>query len=263
MNLEGQVVLITGASRGIGEACAHAFARRGARLILTSRNATNAERVCRAVAPAPAVALGADLSRPGQAAGLAGRALACYGGVDVLVNNAGVGLYLPCWEAESALIREMVEVNFFAPLELIRNLVPHMQRNGSGVIVNVSSVAGKVALPWLTIYSATKAALNFLSDGLRMELQGTGVRVVTVCPGYVSTGFPQHILGGRIPYAVAARQRFTITAERCANAVVEGVRKGKRTVVTPPSAWLFVAAARLLPGPVHAIMARMRAADAH
>jgi dehydrogenase/reductase SDR family protein 7B len=258
VDLRQKVVLITGASMGIGEACAYAFARRGARLILTARSAGSLERVRQAAAPADAAALAADLSQPDQAQALVPRALGCYGRIDVLVNNAGVGLYTPFWEADRNAIRLLMEVNFFAPLELIRGVLPHMRRQGVGTIVNVSSVAGKIPLPWLTLYSASKAALNYISDGLRMELHGTSINVVSVCPGYVSTGFPQHVLGGAIPETVARRKRFTITAEQCAEAIVKGVERGKRTVVTPASGWLLIGISRLLPGPAHALLAHMR-----
>lgn len=258
VDLRGKVVLITGASMGIGESCARAFGGRGAKLVLTARSAEALDRVCREVAPAPAASVPADLSRPEDAGLLIERALACYGRIDVLVNNAGVGLYAPFWEADRAAIRRLMEVNFFAPLELIRGLLPHMRRQGGGTIVNVSSVAGKIPLPWLTLYSASKAALNFISDGLRMELGDSGIRVVSVCPGYVSTGFPQHVLEGDMPSAVADRKRFTITPEQCAEAIVKGVEKNKRTVVTPASGWLLIAVTRLFPGPSRAVLARMQ-----
>jgi short-subunit dehydrogenase len=205
--------------------------------------------------------LPADLSRPEEVEALAERATGCYGRIDVLINNAGIGLYTPFWEAPPAAVRQMMEVNFFAPAALIRSLAPVMRRNGGGTIVNVSSIAGQVALPWLTLYSASKAALNFLSDGARMELRNWGVHVVAVCPGYVSTGFPDHVLGGRIPKAVASRRRFTISAGQCAEAIVEGVERGRRTVVTPRGGWIFVWAARLFPATIDGILARMRRPD--
>ncbi|HYM12244.1 MAG TPA: SDR family NAD(P)-dependent oxidoreductase [Bryobacterales bacterium] len=259
MNLENKVVLITGASAGIGEACAQAFARRRARLILTARSADALDRVCWKVAPAQATAIRADLRDPPEVEALIKRAQAVHGHVDVLINNAGVGVYVPCWQADPLIAREMMEVNFFAPLALIHGLVPLMRERGVGMIVNVSSIAGKVPLPWLTLYSASKAALNFLSDGLRMELREAGIGVVSVCPGYVRTDFPQHVLAGEMPPAVADRKHFTITARQCAEAIVRGVEKEKRTVVTPRSGWVFVAIARLLPGRVHRALARMQA----
>ena len=243
---------------GIGAACARAFARRGARLILTARSAGALDEVRRSVEPAEVQVLPADLSRPQEAAALAEQALACWGRIDVLINNAGVGVYLPCWKLEPAQARAMIEVNFFAPLELMRRLIPAMRRQGSGTIVNVSSIAGQVALPWLTLYSASKAALNALSDGVRMELRGSGVRVVSVCPGYVQTGFPEHVLAGEMPPAVARRRRFTITPEECAQAIVRGVERAKRTVVTPRVGWALVWFARLFPQTADGILARMR-----
>ncbi len=244
---------------GIGAACAGAFARRGARLILTARSAEALEEVRRWVAPAEAAALPADLGDPQAVAKLAERAAACYGGVDVLVNNAGVGMYRSCLQAEPAVVRALLEVNWFAPVELTRRLLPAMRRRRSGTIVNVSSVAGKVPLPWLTVYSASKAALNYWSEGLRMELAGSGVHVMLVCPGFVSTGFSDHALSGRLPASLSGWRPFAITAEQCAEAIVGGVEKDRRTVVTPRVAWLLVAASRLFPGPVHAQLARMRA----
>lgn len=257
VDLSGRVVLITGASMGIGAACARAFARRGARLILTARSTQALEQVRRTLEPSPAVALSADLRQPAAVSHLADRALACYGEVDVLVNNAGIGLYRASWAAEASLARELMEVNWFAPLELARRLLPAMRSRRRGMIVNVSSVAGKVPLPWLTIYSASKAALNFWSDGLRMELRGSGVGVLSVCPGFVATGFPEHALVEGLPPALRRRRLFGITAEECAEAIVRGVERDKRTVVVPRVAWLLVVASRILPGPVHAQLSRL------
>lgn len=246
---------------GIGEACARAFARQGARLILTARSGDALDRVRRSVAPAEAQVLTADLSHPEEVAALGERALGCWGRVDVLVNNAGVGVYLPCWKLEPAQARAMMEVNFFAPLELMRRLIPPMRRQGGGTIVNVSSIAGLAPLPWLTLYSASKAALNYLSDGVRMELRGSGVRIVSVCPGYVKTGFPEHVLAGEMPPAVARRRRFTITAEQCAAAIVRAVERGRRTVVTPRVGWALVWLARFFPRTVDGLLAGMRGPD--
>jgi len=243
---------------GIGEACARTFARRGARLILTARSGAVLDQVRRSLEPAEARVIEADLSRPEQVGELADRALACWGRVDVLVNNAAVGVYVPCWDLPPDVARKMMEVNFFAPLELVRRLTPAMRRQGGGTIVNVSSIGGQVALPWLTLYSASKAALNFLSDGMRIELAGSGIRVVSVCPGYVQTGFRDHVLAGRMPAAVAKRRRFTITADQCAEALVRGVERGTRTVVTPRAGWAFVWFARLFPRAADGILGRMR-----
>ncbi|MCS6951862.1 MAG: SDR family NAD(P)-dependent oxidoreductase [Bryobacterales bacterium] len=244
MEIAGKVVLITGASQGIGAACAAAFRQRGARLSLTARS----EEKLRQVGGADALITAGDLTLAETRQRVVERTLERYGTVDILVNNAGVGLYGPAWRTPPELARALFELNFFAALSMIQLVAPHMRERRSGVIVNVSSVAGKVSVPWLTLYSASKAALVLLSDGLRRELLGDGIRVLTVCPGYVATDFADHALGGDPPRRIPGRDRFAITAEQCAEAIVRGVEREKRTIVPPAVARLFVAADRLFPG---------------
>jgi len=243
MDLRDKVVIITGASEGIGAACAAAFHKRGALLSLTARSPSR----LRAAGGGDAVITAGDITDPLVQNDIVAATIARYGRVDVLVNNAAVGVYVPAWKAGDAHTRRMFDVNFFAPVEMARLVVPHMQRQGDGTIVNVSSIAGKVTLPWLTLYSASKHALCSFGDGLRMELKQDGIRVVTVCPTYVKTEFQSHILAGEPPRAIAGRKQFGISAERCAEDIVRGVERGARTVVTPRIGWLFVTAARLLP----------------
>lgn len=243
MRCQGRVVLITGASEGIGAACAAAFRRRGARLSLVARSREKLE----AVSGGEALAVVGDLTQPEVRRQAVERTLERYGRLDILVNNAGVGLYTPSWQAQPELVRRLFELNFFAALEMIQLVVPLMRRQGEGMIVNVSSIAGKVTFPWLTLYCASKYAMNALGDGLRMELAGTGIRVLTVCPGHVTTGFTQNALEGRPPAAVANRRLASITAEQCAEAVVRGVEREARTIVVPRVGWLLVALARVAP----------------
>lgn len=243
MEIAGKVVLITGASQGIGAACALAFKQRGARLSLTARS----EEKLRQVGGDEALITAGDLTSEETRERVVRSTLERFGAVDILINNAGVGLYGPAWRTPPELARRLFELNFFAALSMVQLVVPHMRARRSGVIVNVSSVAGKVSLPWLTLYSASKAALIFLSDGLRRELLADGIRVVTVCPGYVATEFSAHALGGNPPRRIPGRGRFAITAEQCAEAIVRGVEREKRTVVPPEVARLFVAADRLFP----------------
>lgn len=243
MRCEGRVVLITGASEGIGAACAAAFRRRGARLSLVARSREKLE----AVGGGDALVTAGDLTQPEVRRQAVESTLERYGRLDILVNNAGVGLYTPSWETPPEIARQLFELNFFAALELIRLAVPVMRRQGEGMIVNVSSIAGKVTFPWLTLYCASKYALNALGEGLRMELAGTGIRVLTVCPGHVLTGFPGNALEGRPPAAVTGRRWAAITAEQCAEAVVRGVEREARTVVVPRVGWLLVALARVAP----------------
>ena len=258
MDLDGKVILITGASEGIGAACATAFRRRGARLSLTARSL---EKLRAAAAPDDLVTAG-DITAAQTRQSVVDRTLERFGAIDVLVNNAGMGMYAPSWQAPMDDTRRMFELNLFAPVALVQLVVPHMRARRSGTIVNIGSVAGKVTLPWFTLYSASKYALGSWTDGLRMELKADGIHAMTVCPGYVKTGFQSHVLAGRPPEKVLQGKRFAITAEACARAVVRGVERGARTVVTPRGGWLFILAERLFPSFVDARMAALnREAD--
>lgn len=261
MEIRDRVAIVTGASRGIGAAIATELRARGAKLVLAARDeaALNAR-----AAPADLIVAG-DLTVPAAREALVERTLASFGRVDLLVNNAGVGHYCDSIRAESTEIRALWELNFFAPLELARLAVPHMLRQPrlpgareAGMVVNVSSVAGKVTLPWFTMYSASKFALGSWTEGLRMEYLGEGLRTLTACPGSIRTDFGRNVLAGKAPAAVDAnKERFAISAAQCAHAIVRGIARNHRTVVTPPSAWGLVVAARLVPRLLERHLARL------
>lgn len=253
MRIESKVVLITGASQGIGAACAAEFARAGARLSLTARS----EDGLRKAAPPEALLTAGDVTSDSDRRRIVDRTLEKFGKIDILINNAGAGLYLPSWSVPLEEARWLMELNFFAVLALTQLVAPQMRAQRSGMIVNVSSVAGKVPLPWMTLYSASKYALGALTEGLGMELRRDGIRAMTVCPGYVKTRFQENAHGGSVPEAVARTRRFAITAEECARAIRRGVERDARTVVTPWAAWLLVVAMRVAPGLVTAQMAAM------
>jgi short-subunit dehydrogenase len=125
------------------------------------------------------------------------------------------------------------------------------------MIVNVGSIGGKIPLPWMTLYSASKYAVTALTEGLRMELRGDGVKTLLVCPGYVATGFQQHVRAGSAPDSVVRARRMAIGPAQCAHAIRRGVEREARTILAPKSGWLLVAAARLFPWLVEARMAKM------
>jgi short-subunit dehydrogenase len=253
MRIDGKVVLITGASEGIGAACAREFKSRGARLSLTARS----EDKLREVAGADAVVTAGDVTDAAVRDRMVERTIERFGGIDILINNAGIGLYAPAWKAPLDKAHAMFELNFFAPLATIQLVTPHMRERGGGMIVNVGSIAGKVPLPWFTLYSATKFALGALTEGLRMELAGYGIRTMVVCPGYVKTGFQSHALVGQPPDRLLKGKAFAITAEQCAAAVARGVERDARTVVTPAIGWALIAAQRLFPSLVEAQMKKI------
>jgi len=253
MRIEGKVVLITGASRGIGAACARAFEARGARLSLTARCAEELQKT----GGEEALRTTGDITEAATRQAVIGRTLERFGAIDILINNAGMGIYLPAWRTPAADAEKVFDLNFFAPLGLIQLVVPHMQQRRSGAIVNLSSIAGQVTLPWMTLYSASKFALGSLTDGLRMELKPYGIHVMLVCPGYVKTEFQSHALGTRPPDRILKGRRFAITAETCAEAIVRGLEGEARTVVTPRAGWLLVAAERLFPAVVEGRMTKI------
>jgi len=244
MQIRDKVVLVTGASQGIGAATAQAFAKRGAKLALTARS----EERLRALDVPGAFVTPGDLLEPAHRRRIVDATLAHYGRIDVLINNAGVGLYARAYEAPMDQVRGLFELNVFAALELAQLAGADMRERRSGMIVNVSSIVGKVTVPWSALYSASKYAVCSLTDGLRMELRPFGVHVMAVCPGYVRTGFQSHVLAGRGPDTLAgARARFAITPAECAEAIARGVERDARTVMTPRKGWFMVAAARLMP----------------
>jgi short-subunit dehydrogenase len=130
-----------------------------------------------------------------------------------------------------------------------------MRDRRRGMIVNIGSIAGKMTLPWFTLYSVSKYALGSLTDGLRMELKPHGIHAMTVCPGYVKTDFQAHALGSSPPDPVMKGRRFAITAEACADAIARGVERDARTVVVPRIGWILIALNRLFPGIVESRLA--------
>lgn len=253
MRLDGKIALITGASEGIGAACAAELARAGARLSLTARS----EAGLRAAGGPDALVTPGDITSEETRRAVVQRTLDRFGAIDILINNAGAGLYLPSWNTPLEEARRLMELNFFALLGMTQLVVPHMRGRRSGMIVNVGSIAGKVPLPWLTLYSASKFAVGALTEGMRMELRRDGIRTLIVCPGYVQTAFQQHARGGPPPDALQRGRRFAITADGCARAIRRGIERDARTVMAPRGGWLFVLAMRLFPSFVEARMAAL------
>jgi short-subunit dehydrogenase len=140
---------------------------------------------------------------------------------------------------------------------MIQEVVPHMRARRSGMVVNVSSIGGKVTLPWLTLYSTTKFAVDSLTEGLRMELMRDNVHAMLVCPGYVRTAFQQNALGGEPPSDVQRARRMAITPQQCAIDIRRGVERDARTVLSPASGWFLVALSRLFPGQTERRMGAM------
>jgi short-subunit dehydrogenase len=235
MQLGSKRVLITGASRGIGEALADKFADAGATVALVARSKDALESLAERLG---GTAHAADLSDPAQVADLIGRAEEEAGPVDVLVNNAGIGVACGFTDAADDVLRMTTEVNYLAPAELCRQVIPRMLRRGGGHIVNVSSLAGIGVYPGLVTYSASKAALSHFTAGLRADYRGLPIGTTLVELGPV----PTEMLAEADDYPPTAKsfERFyrtrasaAVPREKVAADIVEAVRKGKRHVRHP------------------------------
>jgi NADP-dependent 3-hydroxy acid dehydrogenase YdfG len=193
MSLSGRIVFITGASSGIGEACAREFASAGARLLLTARRAERLEQRVAELTELGAEAVrtaGLDVREPEAVAALVADLPDEWKSVEVLVNNAGLSRGLdPLHEGELRDWEEMIDTNVKGLLYVDRSVVPLMVERGRGTVVHIGSIAGRQVYPGGNVYCATKHAVRALTDSLRLDLNGTGVRVCTVDPGLVETEF--------------------------------------------------------------------------
>lgn len=191
MNLQDSVVLITGASSGIGEKAAHLCAERKARLVLAARSTESLEALAHQITSSggSAIAVPTDVTEREQVQALVERALAEYGQVDALVNNAGFGVFDSIKKARFEDLDDMMQVNLYGAVHCIQTLLPHMLERGRGQIVNVASMSGLVATQNQAFYNATKFALVGMSRALQLDLHRTGVKCAIVCPGPVRTPF--------------------------------------------------------------------------
>ena len=233
--LDGKVVLVTGASMGIGEAIARVFAADGARLALAARSLDKLEALARSL-PTEAIAIQSDVSQAEEIRAMVARTVDHFGRLDILVNNAAVGMYASVAEMKPDQFEHLLATNWLAPVRAIQAAVPHMRKQGGGTIINISSVAGKVALPWMGAYCASKFALNALSNSLRMELKPENIHVISVCPGRVKTPFIENAYKD---FATQPLYPGGISAERVARAVLRAVHRRKREIVVPANNRLF------------------------
>jgi short-subunit dehydrogenase len=198
--IAGRTVIITGASSGIGRATALALARERAKLVLVARREqllAELEAGVRA-AGGEATSLVLDLTERRAVETMIRSSHQRFGRIDVLINNAGFGYYGSVENTPESLVREMFDLNFNAALYASQLAIPIMRAKGGGHIINVSSIAGKRGLPFSGIYSATKFALNGISEALRIELEGSGIEVSVVNPGATKTEFVDKVRTGDV-----------------------------------------------------------------
>ena len=230
MQLKNARVIVTGASSGIGRAIALEFGRRGARVALASRNGPALEEVAALIKAGggSAVVIPTDVTAEGAVKQMADDAIRELGGIDILVNNAGLGLSATIGDASSADVEAMFALNVLAAAAATRAVLPIMRAQRSGMIINISSMAGRVVIPRIGYYSASKFALNAIGDALRMEESHRGIKVMNVFPGTTRSSFGENRLGSR------GRQAHQVlppvSAEKVARRIARAVARNQRSV---------------------------------
>ena len=258
METSGEVVVITGASMGIGEALARVVVEHGSRVVLLARDAGRVESV-RARMPdqARTLALACDIRNREEIDRVVALTLHHFGRIDVWINNAGQGLIDSVAQMDPDACRDLFETNLFGAVAAMQAVFPVMERQGSGAIINISSVAGHIPLPYNAAYSATKFAMNAIGKSARVELRSRNIDVLTVCPGYVRTDFGANAKRGQDLKRVRPASVRGISPERVARATLAGYLKRKREVIVPWTMHPVIKLYQLFPGVVEWAMSRM------
>jgi len=248
MKLQDKVAVITGASMGIGEEIAKLFAREGAKLVLCSRDLARQEAAQQRIgAGENAISLACDVSKREQVDAMVRAAMKRFGRIDILVNNAGFGLNDSLAEIDMTQCRQLFETNLFGAMECMQAVIPIMKQQGSGDIVNVSSVSGHISMPYMSVYAASKHGMQAVGRAARQELKRYNINVLTVSPGYIATDFARNMLKGKNPQRVSVAQKGA-GAEVVALATLRGLLKRKREVFTPRFYWIAVKLYENFPG---------------
>jgi short-subunit dehydrogenase len=257
----GQVAVITGGSNGLGLALAHELGKQGLRLVLAARDAQQLVAAKQELLSKQSVAnsddiltISCDVSDKRQAAALIEAAYVNFQVVDLLVNDAGVIEVGPVEDESIEAFETAMSINFFGALHTIYAVMPRFLLRGKGAIVNISSIGGKIPVPHLLPYVASKFALTGLSEGLHAELRHKGIRVTTVCPGLMRTGgeahahFSGNVVKEKLWFQTSARTPLvSANVTRAARKIVAAVNSGRAEITITPQAWLATRFAGIAP----------------
>ncbi|TDQ08174.1 SDR family oxidoreductase [Pedobacter metabolipauper] len=251
MDFKNKVIIITGASSGIGKACAEEFAKRGANLVLAARQYVT---LCEITAELEknfgikAIAVQADVSKAEDCEFLVKQALATFNKVDILVNNAGLSMRALFNDVDLSVLKNLMDVNFWGTVYCTKYALPEILKT-KGSVIGVSSIAGYRGLPGRTGYSASKFAMNGFMESLRTELLKTGVHVMVACPGFTTSNIRVAALSkdGEAHGETSMEEDKMMTAEAVAILMADGIASRKRTMVITGQGKLTVWLNKLLP----------------
>lgn len=251
MSFKDKTIIITGASSGIGYACAVELASRGANLVLGARKFAALSEFCTSLEKdygIRALAVQTDVSREEDCEKLVAQAIATFGKVDILVNNAGLSMRALFNDLDLSVLKNLMDVNFWGTVYCTKYALPEIMKTG-GSIVGVSSIAGYRGLPGRTGYSASKFAMNGFMESLRTELLHSGVHVMVACPGFTASNIRSAALAadGSSHGETSMDEGKMMSAEDVAARIIDGIRDRKRTLVMTTQGKLTVWLNKLLP----------------
>lgn len=249
--MKDKVVIITGGSSGIGKALAIEFGKNGSKILITGRNKDELDKAVEEVRAKGITIEGfrADVSAEEDNKQMAAEAIKLYGRIDVLINNAGISMRALFDEVDLAVVKKVMDINFYGVLYATKYCLPEIKKH-KGSVVGISSIAGFRGLPGRTGYSASKFALNGFLEVLRTELLKTGVHVLTACPGFTSSNIRKRSLtkDGSSQGESPRDETSMMTAEECAKHIYTATVKRKRTLILTSQGRLAVWLNKLLPG---------------
>jgi short-subunit dehydrogenase len=245
--LAGLRVLITGASQGIGRALAVAAAKRGCKVLASARSQQLLDELVAEVRASggtiePVVA---DITKPEDRQKMVDTATQKFGGLDILINNAGIGATGHFMDSRPDVLRQIFETNFFALAEVTRIFLPLLKQGTTPAIVNISSVVGRRALPARSLYSASKFAVAGFSEAIRAELAKDGIDVIVINPGLTQTNFSQNMLEAKAK--ISLDHKRGMTSEEVAEATLNATAAGKSEITLTRDGKLLVLVARFAP----------------
>lgn len=257
MDPKDKVVIVTGASGGIGEATVKALFNCGAKVVLAARSEMLMKKISELTSENNSLVCKCDMSIRSDIKKLVEKTVSHFGRIDILINNAGVGLAVPVSTMQDSDFKTLLDINLFGPLNAMQEAIPYMVMNGGGVIMNVSSMITRISTPSSGGYRASKMALDAIADAARIEIANKNIRVITVYPGLTSTNFFRNSLNiSRADFAHASTPSRGRPPALVAQRIISGIRHEPRCVFMGIRGRFGGIVAQLFPGIIEMIMKR-------